>query len=193
VAQRLGTAALNALAAAGRFSVAPGLSESEFDRIENEFGFTFSDDHRAFLAAGLPLNAKGQGRSSWPDWRDGDRDRLRSRLAWPVDGTLFDVEHNTYWCETWGPRTADIAEGVVIARDHLANAPVMVPVYSHRYLPSGRGTFGHPVLSMYQTDIIEYGDNLLDYVAREFGVPIPTAPTASYSGPRVDFWSDLVS
>jgi hypothetical protein len=33
----------------------------------------------------------------------------------------------------------------------------MVPVYSHRYLPAGRGTYGQPVLSMHQTDIIFYG------------------------------------
>jgi hypothetical protein len=29
----------------------------------------------------------------------------------------------------------------------------MIPVYSHRYLPAGRGGYGHPVLSMYQVVI----------------------------------------
>ena len=33
----------------------------------------------------------------------------------------------------------------------------MIPVYAHRYLPAGRGTHGHPVLSIWQTDIIVYG------------------------------------
>jgi hypothetical protein len=36
--------------------IGPGLTESEFARIEQEHGFEFADDHRAFLAAGLPLN-----------------------------------------------------------------------------------------------------------------------------------------
>ncbi len=30
----------------------------------------------------------------------------------------------------------------------------MIPVYAHRYLPAGRGTYGHPVLSIYQTEAI---------------------------------------
>ena len=45
----------------------------------------------------------------------------------------------------------------------------MIPVYAHRYLPAGRGTYGHPVLSIYQTDIIIYGTDLADYIDREFG------------------------
>jgi hypothetical protein len=35
----------------------PGLTDAEFARIEAELGFQFADDHRAFLAAGLPLSA----------------------------------------------------------------------------------------------------------------------------------------
>ena len=44
----------------------------------------------------------------------------------------------------------------------------MIPVYAHRYLPAGRGTHGHPVLSIYQTDIIVYGIALADYIHNEF-------------------------
>ena len=39
----------------------------------------------------------------------------------------------------------------------------------HRYLPAGRGNYGHPVLSIYQTDIIVYGTDLADYIDNEFG------------------------
>lgn len=59
------------------------------------------------------------------------------------------------------------------ARQMLAQAPTMVPVYGHRYLPAGRGTWGHPVLSMYQTDIICYGADLVDYINREFSYDPP--------------------
>jgi hypothetical protein len=45
----------------------------------------------------------------------------------------------------------------------------MIPVCSHRYLPAGRGTYGHPVLSIYQTDIIIYGTDLADYINQEPG------------------------
>jgi hypothetical protein len=69
----------------------------------------------------------------------------------------------------------------------------MVPVYGHRYLPAGRGTFGHPVLSMWQTDIVYYGVDLIDYVHQEFGGPgmNRTDPRRDPQG-SVAFWLDLL-
>jgi len=65
----------------------------------------------------------------------------------------------------------------------------MVPVFGHRFLPAGRGSFGHPVLSMYQTDVICYADDLLQYIGNEFG---PEARRPAVARPTVRFWSDLV-
>jgi hypothetical protein len=56
-----------------------------------------------------------------------------------------------------------------VAHDALGTVPQMVPIYAHRYLPGGRGTFGHPVLSIYQTDIVCYGADLVDYMCQDFG------------------------
>jgi hypothetical protein len=89
--------------------------------------FEFADDHRAFLAAGLPLNSPepGRRRSSWPDWRDADPGDLRERLGWPVEGALFDVEHNALWHPSWGQRPADTGEALRAARQRP-----MVPFWS---------------------------------------------------------------
>ncbi|GAA3914576.1 hypothetical protein [Actinoplanes auranticolor] len=176
-----GTAAA-VLAAYGRFPVRPGLTESELAGVEQEFGFSFADDHRAFLAAGLPF---GRG---WPDWRDGDRSRLRERLAMPVEGVLFDVAENGFWYEGWGPQPAGNADAVTVARRFLMTVPRLVPVYSHRYLPAGRGTAGHPVLSVMQTDITSYGADLTTYIRHEFGDEPLNA-----GRPTVAFWRDLVA
>lgn len=184
----LGTEAARRIAEQRRVELEPGLTATELDRVEGRFGFEFADDHRAFLSAGLPV---GQG---WPDWRDGEVEQLRNRLAWPVDGVLFDVEHNGFWHNGWGARPADRGEALVVAGKLLVSVPRMVPVYSHRYLPAGRGTFGHPVLSMYQTDIIFYGVDLVDYVHQEFGA----GTGLDRSDPRwqphatVAFWRELV-
>ena len=171
------------LAAAGRFPIRPGLTDAEFDAVEAEFAFRFADDHRAFLAAGLPV---GRG---WPDWRDGDRDALRERLAMPVEGVLFDVLQNDFWYHGWGPRPADDDAAVTLARAGLVTAPRMVPVYQHRFLPAGRGTSGHPVLSIYRTDVACYGADLTDYLHREFGLG---AASDRPCRPTVTFWSRLV-
>jgi hypothetical protein len=197
---RLGEQAARDLARTGCCEIGPGLTEAEFARIEREYGFEFADDHRAFLEMGLPLNGplpQTEGviythAKPWPDWRDDDPRKLREALNWPVEGVLFDVEHG-YWDHDWGERPEDRAEAVEAAAVLLAAVPRMVPIYGHRYLPAGHGSYGHPVLSMWQTDIIYYGSDLVDYIHHEFGTPDP-GPDDSRPNPRatVPFWRDFV-
>jgi hypothetical protein len=167
------------LASYARFKIEPGLTEAELTAVEGEFAFSFADDHRAFLAAGLPT---GRG---WPDWRNGDRTQLRERLAMPVEGVLFDVASNGFWYSGWGPQPVD---ALPVAKAFLLTAPRLIPVYSHRYLPAGRGTTGHPVLSVMQTDIVVYGADLKAYLRHEFEGLHEPDPTAR---PTVAFWKDL--
>lgn len=193
-AEAIGLLAARRLREASRCDIGPGLNDAEFDRVEAAYGFEFADDHRAFLAAGLPLNsglpAAPPGVTAahprpWPDWRGGEPDGLRASLGRPVEGALFDVRHNRLWLPEWGARPADPDAAVETAGRRLATVPRMVPVYGHRYLPAGRGGWGHPVLSIWQTDIAYYGADLADWVAREFG------GTGSTRRPRatVGFWS----
>jgi len=179
--------------------VEAGLTEEEIAHVEQRFGFEFADDHRAFLAAGLPVNAGLPPREPgviytysqpWPDWRSGDPAALHEMLDWPIEGVLFDVEHNRFWLEPWGPRPPTTQAALDAARHLLAGVPRMVPVYGHRYLPEGRGTAGHPVLSMWQTDIIYYGADIADFIDRQFGRRAPDDdwnPQAT-----AEFWKDLL-
>jgi hypothetical protein len=198
---RLGMEAARRLARTGCCEIAPGLTDEEFDRIERTYGFEFADDHRAFLAAGLPLNVPFEPEEGvsyawerpWPEWRDGDPGAVRERLEWPVDGVLFDVEHNAVWHDTWGVRPAGREEALETARLMLAQAPRLVPVYGHRFLPAGRGTVGHPVLSMVQTDIIYYGTDLVDYIHQEFGGPGMDRTDQRWNpNATVAFWRDFL-
>ena len=177
-----GAAAADVLASYGRFTLRPGLSDSEIAAVEKEFGISFADDHRTFLSAALPI---GRG---WPDWRDGDRGQLREKLAMPVEGVLFDVAQNDFWYEGWGPRPEPAEQAVDVARRYLMTVPRMIPVFGHRYLPAVIAD--HPVLSMYQTDIIYYGNDLDDWLHREFGLG---AATPGERRATVPFWRDLVS
>jgi hypothetical protein len=172
------TEAMQRLQEYGVCLVEEGLSDEEFARIEERFGFEFADDHRAFLAAGLPTNA-GQPPMEpgvivthphpWPTWRDLDSHTLHDMLDWPETGVLFDVENNEFWPPAWGPRPETTEAATEVARERLASVPKLVPVYGHRYLPAGRGTSGYPVFSVWGTDIIYYGVALADYIEREFG------------------------
>jgi hypothetical protein len=57
-------------------------------------------------------------------------------------------------------------------------------------MPAAPAPGGSPVFSVYQADVVVYGDNLLDYVAQEFGVG-PRAPTHEDQQVKIPFWSSL--
>ncbi|WP_197380795.1 hypothetical protein [Mycolicibacterium mengxianglii] len=183
-AARLGADAAARLKALGKVSIEAGLTDAEFEHIEQLLGFEFSDDHRAFLAAGLPVGA------SWPNWRSEGRKSLQKRLQLPLDGILFAVEWNDFWADGWGARPARMKDALRSANYYLARVPRLVPVYSHRYLPAGRGSFGHPVLSVIQTEVTACGAHLADYIDLEFG---SEAADLAPARPTVEFWSDLIA
>ncbi|MBB3606228.1 hypothetical protein FHT40_005917 [Mycolicibacterium sp. BK556] len=165
-------------------TMTPGLTDEELAGVEAEFGFEFADDHRSFLSSGLPVGA------SWPDWRDAPRRSLQQRLRMPAEGILFAVEWRDFWSADWGVRPARMKDALRSANYHLARVPQLVPVHSNRYLPAGRGSLGHPVLSVYQTDVTNCGTGLFAYAERELGHhdSDPALQTAS----TVRFWSDLI-
>ena len=172
----LGVAAARRLAELGRTVVRPGLIDREFDEVEQRFGFQFADDHRAFLAEGLPVWTEGDDDPNkttdlgWPDWRDGDPGRLHAHLDFAVEGALASIK-NGYWHPWWGDdRPAEDSDALRVARERLTADGPVVPLYVHRFLPAGRGRWGHPVLSIWDVDVIYYGADLLDYIDREFDV-----------------------
>ncbi len=180
---------IDAAAATPGLQAAAGLTDAEIGAVEERFGFEFAADHRAFLATVLPT---GPGWPNWRRYRDGD---LRRRLAWPSEEVLFDVQHSAAWLGGWGPRPASTAEAVAVARARLAAAPQLVPVYAHRYVPSGRTSSGHPVLSVHQTDVVHRGANLVDYLHQEFrtGAGLDRGGPRSQPPATVAFWRDLVA
>ena len=178
----LGVAAAKSLAALGSVTIEPGLTDAEFARVEQMFGFEFAADHRAFLATGLPMG------TSWPGWRAEGRKSLAKRLGMPAEGVLFAVEWSDFWHDGWGPRPARTKDALRSAKYQLARVPQLVPVHAHRYLPAG-GSPGHPVLSVIQTAVDVCGADLADFVEREFGSGPQRDGGAT---PTVEFWSRLV-
>lgn len=163
----------------------PGLTRNEIAGVEGEFGFTFSPDHAALLTACLPVG------DDWLDWRQPDRNDIRFRLQWPIYGVLSDVEHDSFWPASWGPRPDDLGSALTTARVRMAAVPTLVPIYSHRYMPAAPTARSAPVFSVYHTDVIYYGDNLLDYISKEFWLASRPWPTRSPRLLRISFWSDL--
>lgn len=161
----------------------PGLSDAELTRIQRDLEFTFGPEHRELLQAALPVGSR-----SWPNWRTDSADTLAAALDWPIDGVVFDVLNNAFWPASWGDPPRDQVERERRARVQLADVPRLVPLYGHRYLAVDPTYQPSPVFSVYQSDVVVYGDNLLDWVAHEFKVlPLHPSPTRTH----VPFWSDL--
>lgn len=152
-------------APAHRVQFDPGLSDTEVRRAEERYKFRFPPDLRELLQVALPRGPK------FPDWRSGSVEEIREWLDLPRRGVLFDVEHNHFWLDAWGPRPGSLAEALQVANDLVLKAPRLIPVYSHRMIPDEPHLPGNPVLSVHQTDIIYYGFDLPDYLRHEFGLP----------------------
>ncbi len=73
--------------------------------------------------------------------------------------------------------------------EKVRDAPALIPIYEHRGIPNEPADAGNPVFSIVQTDIIVYGNDLADYLQREFG----RRSTALLQPARsIRFWSDLL-
>tara|TARA_R110000850_G_scaffold18381_14_gene56126 strand:- start:2047 stop:2670 length:624 start_codon:yes stop_codon:yes gene_type:complete len=181
-----------------------GLTDQEVEQTETTFGFRFPPDLRAFLQTALPVRLNQPGRSKvFPDWRAGNQSDLQKRLDSPFKGIVFDIEHNAFWLDEWGTKPDELQDAMEIAHRYVSQAPTLIPVYGHRYIPATPSAAGNPVFSVHQTDIIYYGLNLWDYWVQEFGVfkkgggledqdVEETESQLLETYREIPFWSDLI-
>ena len=157
-----------------------GYTEGELDAAQAKYDLVFPPDLVALFREKRPVLGY--------DWRSDDKE-IREMLAWPLEGLLFDVENDSLWWPAWGERPARADDRAEVLRDVVAQAPKLIPLISHRYLPADPHEAGNPVFSVYQSDIIYYGANLTDYFEREFmGLHRPLPRPIK----RIQFWSEFV-
>jgi hypothetical protein len=113
-------------------------------------------------------------------------------MAWPFTGIAFDIENKKFWSEAWGQRPANLSDALEIAKAVVADAPRLIPIYSHRYIPAEPGAKGNPVFSVYQKDVIYYGIDLRLYFACEFA-HLDFAQATLATPRKIRFWTDFVA
>ena len=167
-----------------------GLIDGEVLEIETKFNFKFPPDLKIFLQTVLPASG------SFVNWRLGlkiksEYERINLRLNGPLAGMLFDLKSNDFWVDSWGSRPDKYEDKVAIAKKFYETYPKLIPIYSHRYIPSQPNENGNPVFSVHQMDIIYYGFDLATYFANEFNFTL----TKEFEKPKkpkkiIFFWSD---
>ncbi|QGJ69950.1 Hypothetical protein PBC10988_16390 [Planctomycetales bacterium 10988] len=133
-----------------------GLTDQEIEDIESSYRFSFPPDLRWFLQQGLP-------KDKWfPNWRKQDA-LLQDFFDKVWEGILFDIEKSHLWHSDWGKKPETREEAVSIAYQHYLNAPKLIPIAGHTYLPSDPCLSDNPVISICQMDAIFRG-TLVDYL-----------------------------
>ncbi|WP_258166342.1 SMI1/KNR4 family protein [Paenibacillus sp. PCH8] len=164
------------------------LSSLEIESIERRYKIVFPPDLKDLYLCGLPV---GEG---YPNWRDTSEENIKliiSKLEWPLHGMLFDIEHNSYWYDGWGIRPSKLEAAFQVCKEKFKEVPILIPIYSHRFIPSKPNEINNPIFSIYQTDIIYYGENLEEY----FKVELRSKRHNEIKFndiKEIEFWSELL-
>jgi hypothetical protein len=162
-----------------------GYSQTELDDIQAKWNFRFPPD----LLEMLRERRRIIERDVRFDWIKSPESQLRQQLDWPFESFLFDVELGDWW-EEWGEMPAKLSERCERLKEIFADAPKLIPVYGHRYIPEEPCENGNPIFSVYQMDVILYGSNLEHYIENENRLISPDAswPRAK----KIKFWTRAV-
>ena len=163
-----------------------GISQMELKQIEELYGIKFPKSFREFLMTALPVSG------SFYNWRDFSAENIsyiKNTIARPRE-TLKELAEEVEWGESWGQEPENLVEKAKEVKKQLQKAPILIPVYAHRYMPMIEAE-NPPILSVHGTDIIYYGENLSDYFEVEFGVKRQEDIAFGRIRP-VPFWSEIM-
>lgn len=121
---------------------------------------------KSILQEGLPIGA------GFPNWRSASEKQIRLMLNLPVAGLCYEIARGKFWWDQWGSRPLNTDEALEIARSAFKNAPVLVPIYCHCYIPCSPNIAGNPIFFVYEKDIYYCGYDLADFFEREVFVPL---------------------
>ena len=170
---------------AGGVEFADGLTPEDFDRITDAFGVATPPELERLLTVGVPVSPK------WARWAEGADLVAEESRSWIDRAFTFDIVNDQYWHSLFGERPTDNADAIETALTFVHSAPPLFPIYGHRFLATSPADGSRAVLSVWQAvDSIVYGNDLADYLGREFGIARPT--WSATTKPQVPIWERLL-
>ena len=169
-----------------------GLTEEEFEKINNIYGFTFPKEIKEFLSIALPIN---KGFYNWRDFSDKNVNHIKDfQKTYIEDGFEFDIEKNNLLDDFRKkfPKCKNDEELKIEVLKYLHSSPRLIPFFKHRCFFDGLDNM--PIISFWQpTDMIFYGDDLKDYIEVEFFDKNGTNEIPKEKINKMGIWSDLLS
>jgi len=140
-----------------------GYSQAELDDVQAKWKLRFPPDLAELLREHRPFVDDPQ----CFDWVTANPDLIRERLTWPFESYWVGVQRHGIWWPEWGGKPVSSADQRHKLQAIFSDAPKLIPLLSHRYIPEEPFENGNPVFSVFYSDIIHYGANLLDWMERE--------------------------
>ncbi len=182
-----------------------GLSEEEAARAEELYGIRFPTPLRSFLRTAVPISDENlkncfgdpcpeeMRRAAFPHWHDFSPENTAEILDWmkkPFRRLKNDVRKNGFWAEEWGERPVDPEDAAERFERISSGAPKLIPLYLHRFIPSGdTGEGDPPVFSTVGMDTIWYGNSFEEWGMAEFS---DRKIDHTVKNEMIPFWDDVV-
>ena len=163
-----------------------GLTSAEVVEIERIYGIVFPKSLQDFLMTVLPVS---QGFYNWRNKEQANVELIKSVINQPIR-YIDENPEEIYWCEDWGKEPEDSTVFKNEVKKRLKSAPKVMPVFSHRYMPT-TDEENPPVLSIQGSDVIYMGEDIEDYFNVEFGAKKQNEIDFLKINP-IAFWSDLM-
>ena len=164
---------------------AEGLNDFEYIRIKQEYDIEFPNEMKEYYSIALPISKNFY---NWRDFSVENISRIKRMMQRPFNG-IYEMADEVYWCDDWGAEPDKLGR-INIIRQKLEEAPKLVPIYLHRYMPMINKRI-LPVFSICDTDVICYGENFTSYLEIEFGDKQQSEIDFTKIE-YVPFWSDLI-
>jgi hypothetical protein len=165
-----------------------GITAQEMIEIEKFYNISFPAELKELYSLGLPIS---NGFYNWRDMGSENTKLINNALEMPIKGLQSDLENGDFWCDNWELPPDNIEGAQKLLLKDYNNAPKLIPIYSHRYMPFIPDNTNIPVFSIMGSDIIYYGTDLISYLELEFGFK-QYSDIMQANFQDVDFWSDLL-
>lgn len=162
-----------------RFST--GLTNDAVAEIEKNYEVRFPGSLKEFYKIALPISMDNIEFSIFPRWNNFSTDNInfiRQRMNIPYQWLRKDIEKG-FSLSIWEEKTID---------QLFENAPKLIPIFAHRYMPIIEGVDDPPIISTVGRDTIYYGHNLIEYLEIEFSGKTINTNKFSY----IPFWSEII-
>jgi hypothetical protein len=166
-----------------------GLTNAQLAAVEAAVGAQLPFEVGLLLVMGVPA------KEPWVDWRHDPEAIVADWNRRITASVLSAIEHEDYWWPGFGARPSEPATRLSVARAGVDALPATLPLHGNHAvlleatLPAGTND-GNPVLSIVGIDIAPAGDDLAQWLGREFDVPLPMWPQPE--GREFTFWSDIM-